>query len=183
MSAAQDAVDYSNAAQYRVVADTRCLTKVFTLTVAAGQELYGLPDDVISLLAVLDGSASLTYLSAFEALRLSTAPNFMLVPQTRFYAVGRTIGILPVPVEAHTYQIYYEARPVPLTSATELEVTGDFERAVERLVQAMKLEDDGQPELAAEEKAGYQQDLMRLRRRAVEPSPDRGRVIGFDEVD
>jgi hypothetical protein len=180
VSAAQDAVDYSNAAQFKVAVDTGCLTKSFTLTTVPGQQFYELTDDVVDLLAVLDGADPLPYIDASSALAASTATDSVLLIATRFFGVGRSIGIIPIPQDAIDYLVYYVARPAPLTSATELEVQGDFELAVERWVQAMKLEDDGQPELAAEEKVGYQQDLARLRRQAADPGRARVRVVGFD---
>jgi hypothetical protein len=184
MSSAQDAVDYSNQAQFRVVADTLCITKSLTLSTVADQQLYELPADVISLITVLDGpNGALPYISPGEALVLSTRSNVVDFQGPRFFTIGRLIGIYPVPTSVYSYTLWYSARPTPLTSATELEVVGDFERAVERLVQAMKLEDDGQPELAAEEKANYQLDLARLRREAALPGPAQARVIGFDQAD
>lgn len=176
----QETLDYSNIAQVKVAVDTGCLTKSFTLTTVPGQQLYTLADDVVNLLAVLDGPDPVEYVPVMDALAAGTSPSTVLLTTARFFGLGRSIGFLPTPQTVHSYVVYYTARPAPLTSDDEFEIVGDFELALERWVQAMKLEDDGQPELAAEEKANYQQDLARLRRQAAAPAGDRFRVIGFD---
>lgn len=179
----QETLDYSNQAQYRVVADTRCLTKSYTLTTVAGQQLYDLPSDVLDILAVLDGAqGSLGYVDVPTALAASSLTDTALLAGVRVFVVGRKIGLLPEPDAVHSYVVWYHARPAALTSEDEFEVTGDFERALERLVQAMKLEDDGQPELAAAEKLEYASDLARLRQQAALPMSTQGRVIGFDQM-
>jgi len=183
VSSAQDAVDYSNQAQYRVVADTRCLTATLDLVTVPGQQLYEMPSLVIDLITILDGANALPYVSPHDGLTMASRVDVVDLGGPRFFTVGRLLGIYPTPTEVHTYTVWYHTRPAALTSDAELEVTGDFELAVERLVQAMKLEDDGQPELAAEEKANYLLDLTHLRRQATLPTPAQGRVIGFDQAD
>jgi hypothetical protein len=177
----QDALDYSNQAQYRVCADTRCLTKKRTIQTTVGISTYDLEADVISLLAVLDGSTDVPYMQTQDALAaLSAAATVIPDIQPSYYSIGSQIGFLPTPQTAKTYTIFYEARPAPLTSATSFEVAGDFEFLIDRLVQAMKLADDGQPELAREEQAYYDLDAPRLKRIARREGRSRMALIHFD---
>lgn len=178
----QDALDYSNEAQFRVAYDTRSIIKKTTLAIVADTALYALPDDVIELLAVSGTEGELGYLSVDEAMTLlsvpSSAPPAMI--QTSFYVVGTQIGVQPVPTDAATLTLTYQARPAALTSATEFELAGEFELLVDRLVQAMKLDDDGQPELALAEQGYYSLDAIRLRRRVGREPRARASVVGYD---
>lgn len=178
----QDALDYSNDVQYRVANDTRCLIRKTTITTSAGQRDYSLAGDVILLKAVISMGQPLPYLPVADALAflsLPTEPN-LLTPS--YFVVGTTISFVPTPTDAQTLTIFYEARPAPLTSDDEFEITGDYERLAERLIQSYKLADDGQPELAAEEQAWYDVEMPRLRRRDRSEARGRVRVIGWDGV-
>jgi len=178
----QDALDYSNDAQFRVAYDTRCLVKKATLTVQAGVGTYNLAADVIELLAVLATDGDLTYLNLDDAMTLLTTPadSQPFTFETGYYVVGTVIGFFPVPTAAATYTLVYQARPAQLTSNTEFEVGGDFELLLDRLVQAMKLDDDGQPGLAAEEQGFYDVEMPRLRNRVGREPRGRASVVGFD---
>lgn len=178
MTLQQDALDYSNEAQYRICADTRVLRKKRTLALAAGVSSYALADDVLTVLAVLHGQDALPYLTPDEALRGLTNPPTL--GELSYYTIGTDIGFLPVPTEAATLTLFYEARPVPLDSTSSFELEGDYELLIDRLVQAMKLLDDGQPELAAEEQSYYDLELIRLRRRDAREARNRLSIVGFD---
>lgn len=178
MTLQQDALDYSNEAQHRICADTRVLRKRTTLALVAGIQTYTLPNDVIELLAVIDGEDQLPYLTPDEALAAITAPQTFVARS--YYTISTSLGILPTPTQAGVLTLFYEARPVPLTSVSPFELEGDYELLIDRLVQAMKLLDDGQPELAAEEQGYYDLELIRLRRRDAREARNRLSVRGFD---
>jgi len=179
MTLQQDALDYSNEAQYRVCADTRVLRKRTTLAIVSGTQTYSLPNDVIALLAVLDPEGEpVPFLTLDDALAGLTAPTDLAT--TAYYMIGTSLGVLPMPTAAVTWTLYYEARPAPLTSASPFELDGDYELLIDRLVQAMKLADDGQPELAAEEQGFYDIDRNRLRRRDAREPRGRVRLAMFD---
>jgi hypothetical protein len=175
----QDALDYSNEAQYRICADTRVLRKKRTLTLIAGVQTYRLAEDVLVVLAVLHGQdVPLPFLTPDEAMKALTNPSTF--GALSYYTIGEDIGFVPVPAEAATLTLYYEARPAPLTSDSAFELQGDYELLIDRLVQAMKLADDGQPELAAEEQSYYDLELIRLRRRDAREARNRISLLGFD---
>ena len=82
MSSAQDAVDYSNQAQYRVVADTRCLTATLDLVTVPGQQLYEMPSLVIDLITILDGANALPYVSPHDGLTMASRVDVVAVSYT-----------------------------------------------------------------------------------------------------
>lgn len=178
MTLQQDALDYSNEAHFRVCTDTRVLRKRATLTLVAGVQDYAIPPDVLTILAVLHGSDELPYLTPDDAMKMLTAPPAL--GAFSYYTIGTTIGFVPKPTEAATLTFYYEARPAAIDSASSFELTGDYELLIDRLVQAMKLADDGQPELALEEQSYYDLELIRLRRRDAREARNRLSLLGFD---
>jgi hypothetical protein len=172
----QDALDYSNDAQMRVAVDTRSLQRRITLTLVAGTAEYELDDTVVSVLSVLDSAGDpIAPLQADDALTLiSGGDNTGAVTITGYYMLEPgTIGFYPAPDTADTVQLYYYARPDELTSASAFEISGDAEALIERLVLAMRMDDDGQLEWAAYQESLYESEASRLRRLRVDEQPSR----------
>lgn len=172
-SSAQDAVDYINEAQMRVCGDTRLLIKRGTLTITSGTATYTLPSDVIDLRSVQDVTGQeVGFIRILDLLALQSGAAGP-TQQSGYYTISNTIGFWPTPTADATITIFYEARPAPFQSDSSIELTGDAERLVDRLVAQMKLADDGQPELAAAEFSFYQVEMNRVRARPRRQQPDR----------
>lgn len=173
--ATQQDVDYVNDCQRRVCADTGVLEKRATLVVPAAAVSVALPTDARQILAIFDGQTRLPSINPVEYMR-STTGAAVRSSARAWCVIGRTLYLTPTAPEDHTLTLFYAQRPADATSATTLEVTGEFERLVERLVGASVLLDDGQPELAQNELSAYDRDVARLRYRAVARTGQPGRV-------
>jgi hypothetical protein len=162
----QQELDYTQAAQYRVAADTLALVKQATLTAPAGAASVTLPSDVLRLLAVATSDGSLLNPTTIrEFLSIKTLEATEQGPSNSlFVVVGRDLMLWPTPGTDLTLTITYSYRPAAITSASTLEVTGLGARLVERLAASYSLLDDGQPELAQSELGDYQKDASRLKR-------------------
>lgn len=173
----QRVVDYTNDCQKRVTAQTGILETAASLVVPAGPGGVALPAVVVSLYSVKSGTDEVARLTARDYVQLVSQASS--VPATICYTLlGRTLYLLPAPSVDTTLTIIYAKRSDEITSGSQLEVTGEYERVVERLVGAYALLDDGQPELAAHALADYDADIARLRLRAQR----RGTGIGTQRI-
>lgn len=172
-SITQDALDYSNLAQQRVAADTHPLVKSVSIPTTSGVADYDVPDDVIQIRGVSDTQGELVFLPTGEALEFLSTAGMNGPVFTSYYLIGETLSLLPIPTEDGSLTVWYFARPATLDSDSEFEVSGEAERILDRLVQAMRLADDGQTELAAEELAYYEAAALKIRHRLVQGYPQR----------
>lgn len=157
----QAEIDYMEAAQQRVAADTRLLVKTATITVTAGVSV--LADEVIRLEALYDGSTPLGVIPVTDYMRITTGQP-SADQASVFCVVGRTVYVYPA--ASTTLTAYYSYRPPALESSASFALSGPAERLIERLAAAYVLMDDGQPELAQAELTSYATDAARLRRRS-----------------
>jgi hypothetical protein len=161
----QTELDYIQAAQLRVAADTRVLKKKATLTAAAGATTIALPDEVIRLEGLYNGSHALMPVGTSDYMVIVTGGGAGWSPAiVCFTVVGRTLNIFPAFSVATDLTAFYSYRPATIDSGATLELSGRAERLVERLASAYALLDDGQPEVGQSELAAYLTDAGRLRR-------------------
>ena len=158
----QLAIDYRNDAQKRVGADTLALALKATIALTEGTATYALPADLVEFDGIYDGSTRLDALSATELLGALSGAVFV---GPRSYAiVGTTLYVLPTPTAAGELTLMYRARPPDVTSDAGVSLAGEAADLAARLAEASQLLDGGQPELAVNELARYEQDARRLRR-------------------
>lgn len=161
-------LDYMQAAQKRVAADTTLLEKRADVTVMLGATSVTLPVEVLELEAVYIGSNACTLIPTVEYLRIVTGSPILAsdTPTSTFYVViGRDLHIWPAPAAGVTLTLFYTYRPADITSTGSFEFVGYAKRLIERLTTAYMLFDDGQPELGQQELVLYQKDAQRLKRR------------------
>lgn len=176
-------IDYMNEAQYRVAADTLCLEKQATLTIPAGETNVSLPDDVITIRSLVQGTTLLNEITTRDIVTLQSAVSLVDVSDRTSYAlVGRTLHVTPAPSQPLVLSIIYTARPAPYQSNHDLETLGESKVLVERLVAAMRLQDDGQPERAASELYGYSKDARRQRLQGATTGPSRMLTLAYDKL-
>lgn len=173
----QRLVDYTNDCQKRVTAQTGILETVGQVTVPPGAGGVILPAAVVSIYSVRNGSDEVSGIHFRDyAQQISRGVS---IPNRQVYTLlGRTLYLLPSPSVAQTLTLIYSKRSDDIDSGRQLEVTGEYERVVERLVGAYTLLDDGQPELAARALADYDADIARIRLRAQR----RGTGIGSQRI-
>ncbi len=172
MSATSDQLelDYAQAAQYRVTADTLVLEKQTTLLVPAESESVPLPDEVIRISAMFtDAGNEVLPATTMDYLLMRTGGNpppvtSFFLNRTIFVVIGRTLYVWPAPPVDTTFTVIYSYRSTVITSASPLEVSGIAARLVGRLAEAYALFDDGQPELAQAELGAYIKDAARVKR-------------------
>lgn len=172
----QQQVEYIDQAQKRITADGRMLVKKTTLT-TANLASVTLPADLVELKALLFGGTPAEPISTGDYLSfltgdLSTATVTQSVIQ--YAIIGRTLYFWGTPVVDAT--IVYVYRSATIDSSSTFQVTGEWERLMERLVGANILLDDGQPELALAELEQYAIDTTRLRRRDISGSGRTSRI-------
>jgi hypothetical protein len=173
----QRLVDYTNDCQKRVTAQTGILGTALTVTVPSGTGGLLLPTNLVQLYSVKSGVDEVPAIAARDYVRSVSLGSS--VPATQCHAViGRTLYLLPSPSVDTDVTLIYAKRSDDIDSGTQLEVSGEYERACERLVGAYILLDDGQPELAARSLADYDADIARLRLRAQR----RGIGIGTQRI-
>lgn len=164
-----ETIDYINAAQIRVAADSGLLEKKDTLTLVGGEDSLLLPDEVVKIRALYANGVALTEVSPVTYMRLVTGSpitvtNTQLV--SNFANIGRSLYFWPTHgPDDITLTAIYTYRPEPIDSDSTLELTGMGEHLVEQLSGAYFLLDDGQPELAGGELANYFSQVNRLRGR------------------
>lgn len=160
-------LDYMQAANQRVAADSQILQKRATLTLAAGSVTVGLPAEVVRLEALYQDTTPIDPIGVVEYMRLASGADAEIVESNaRFALIGRTLYLWPgAPSSDTALTAIYSYRPATIDSGSTFELTGSAERLIERLVSSQVLIDDGQPELGQQELASYQVDLARLKRK------------------
>lgn len=177
----QDALDYSNDAQFRVAADTRYLRDKQDIDVEAGQQVYDIPSDVIQILAVYNDKTSIPPIILDDALEIISGS--ISTSQLVCYTLEtQKLGFLPTPTEDFTATLYYIARPEPLNSGEEFTFEGSFETLIEHLALASRLDDDGQPELATYELQFYQAEVQKLHKQRVSEQRQRLATIAYGQL-
>jgi hypothetical protein len=176
----QRTVDHTNDAQRRVTADTEILQGSATLTVPAGSSGVVLDPVVVRLLSVTLGVERVIYQRSSDYLEARSG-GYAFQPSAPAYTLlGRTLYLTPDPSADTDLSIVYTKRSGDLDETLTLEVSGGYARAVEMIVAAYALADDGQPELAQQALADYAAESQRLRlhaqRRGVSTST---RTIGL----
>lgn len=156
---AQFVLDYQNDAQHRVAADTLALMRTATLATSTSG-VIDLPSDVIRLVEVsVDGSTVTRYDRADDF--LDVAAGHVAAVWPRYAVVGRTLYLHPATVQS--VRVTYYARPNPARSSIELEVSGEYDDLVKRLMDASKTLDRCEPEMSMYLLAEYDADAARLR--------------------
>ena len=179
----QGDLNYINYCQMRATADLRVVEVKTTLTASAATNTVALPDDVVRVTGLFINGLALTRMQEQDYLRLSSSS--LTTADTGaailYLILGRTLYIWPKPDSTTTVDIFYSKRSQQIDSSADLDVTGEAERLVERLVAAYKLIDDGQPELGQAELAMYLRDVVKIRRRYVRGKgvPQRFHVAGY----
>jgi hypothetical protein len=158
----QRKVDLTNDAQRRVSADTGILQEIAVITVPAGTSGVQLDPAVVRLLSVSNGLDQVQPQRAADYLEARSG-GYAFQPSTPAYAlVGRTFYLSPDPSLDTDLTITYAKRSGDLDETLTLEVSGGYARAVEMIVAAYALQDDGQPELANQALADYRAEVQRL---------------------
>jgi hypothetical protein len=167
----QREVDLINDCQRRVTAETGILQEAASLVVPAGTAGAPLDAVVVTLLAVTLGSREVSYQRASDYLRARSGGYAFQPADPTYTLIGRTLYLSPDPSQDTTLTLTYTKRSGDIDETQQLEVSRGYERAVELLVAAYALQDDGQPELAQQGLVDYQAEAQRLRlhaqRRAV----------------
>lgn len=176
----QDALDYSNDAQFRVAADTRYLRDKQDIQVVAGTQVYDIPSDVIEILAVYNGKTIIPPIISDSALEIISG-SISTSQLVCFTVETQRLGFLPTPTEDFTATLYYIARPEPLTSGDEFTFEGSFETLIEHLALHSRLDDDGQPELATYEFQFYTTEQQKLHRQRVSEQRQRLAAMGYGQ--
>jgi hypothetical protein len=163
----QHELDYMNAAQKRLTAELRSLETRSTITVAANSRTAKLPDDVVRLEGLFYQAKPLRRMTNQQLLQLldDDGSGTSITDLLMYAIVGRTLYLWPVPTATIALTAFYSRRAADANSGSTFEVSAEAERVLERLTAAYRLMDDGQPELAQAELAGYAQDVARLRNR------------------
>lgn len=172
----QDRLDYMADAQARVAADTLCLTKTATLTIPTTGRVE-LPDDLVALRAVYVGAVNVLEASTRSLLTFLSSGHALAEPA--WGVIGRTFYYAPLPADSLVLTIIYHYRPAQLTSASELEVSGQYDLLVKDLTAASAALDTGETEVAIAQTAEYEVEAARLMRarRAQEGQGDRVRIM------
>lgn len=167
MITTQVELDYANAAQQRVCADTRVLKKKATFTLNAGANTISLPEEVLRIEALSVGGVLVEPIGRVDYMRLASgAQTVGSGTQLFFCVIGRTLYFYPANTAAQrTLDTIYSYRAAPMDSNTQFELVGSAERLIERVASAYVLLDDGQPELGQQELSAYMADAVKLRHR------------------
>ena len=176
-------VDYTNEAQMRVAAQTLLLEKKAVVTVPSGSRTVAIADDIVRITAAFAGTTRLESMTTDEMICELSAVYETNVSSTPMWAlIGRTFYLTPAPSTDYRVTIIYAARPAAYESDQPLEVQGEAENLVERLVAAYRLIDDGQPERGAAELHSYEEDarLYQGVARSRGGTPRRMLVPGYD---
>ncbi len=180
-SITQEVLDYSNDAQYRIAASLRNLRKRTTIDVQIGTSEYALPDDVIDLRGVYDGQTLIQPIVLDQVMEMLSGTASVEAGIVCYTVEPGTLGFIPTPTEAFTATIYYTARPAQLDSAADFELSGDAETLMEHVVLGDRLDDDRQPELAANERNYVDTEAQRLKRLRLPEAPGRIPVSAYSQ--
>jgi hypothetical protein len=156
---AQFVLDYQNDAQQRVAADTLALMRFATLTTLPSG-VADLPSDLVRLVEVsIDGGTVTRYDRVDEFLDVAAGHTTAVWP--RYAVVGHLLYLHPAGVQS--VHVTYYARPQPARSSVELEVAGEYDDLVKRLMDASKTLDRCEPEMSMYLLSEYDADAARLR--------------------
>jgi len=195
-SSSQMEYDYIDDAQKRVSAETLAIEKEISFPLVpngsytgdqAAADLgwsqgYLLPDDLVHLRGIFNGTTPLEELTTAELLgTISGSSTSYLGPQG-YLVVGRFLHVLPTAPADTVLTISYWARTADLVDVDTLELTGQEARLVEDLAQSYAYLDGGQPEVGVSEISRVEIDMARTKRvnRGRSGLPSRMLVVGVD---
>jgi len=181
----QEQVDYVNDAQKRVSGETFCYELRADFPLTGGVHEYLLPPELSYLISIFNGDQPLDELAVDDLVATlgGPGPGNYVGPQG-YALVGTTLYVLPTPSEAQTLTLIYYAYSPDFNSPDELVIEHSCVMAMEHLIEAYLLLDNGETEMGVNCLTLAETDMMRVRRseRGRGGHPDRMRVVGYDQL-
>lgn len=180
---AQWTLDYADSAQKQIAALTLSIEERTTIEVTTSG-VADLPANVLQVEALYVGTERLPRITTDDMLGFLTGGTGAWVGESSFVIVGRELHVLPVPSETVELTMIARVRPADMTIGDQFQLTGEQKDLTQRLVGAMILLDDGEPEVAVEQLQIVLQDAQRLRVAQTRRSggPKRIRTARWDRI-